>query len=97
MSESKITDTKTKAPEQRDVEHGNQVTLDDDGSSLGKGDILSQEHTDPVLNAKMHLVNNVSATRYGWKKYVEMDKVEGITSSISHRMVLANPRDTDYR
>jgi hypothetical protein len=30
----------------------------DDPSSLGKGDILQQEHTDPVLNAKMHLVNN---------------------------------------
>jgi len=23
------------------------------------GDILQQEHTDPVLNAKMHLVNDV--------------------------------------
>ena len=34
--------------------------VDDDGSSLGKGDILSREHTDPVLNAKMHLINNVS-------------------------------------
>lgn len=27
--------------------------------SPGKGDILGLEHTDPVLNAKMHLVNNV--------------------------------------
>ena len=27
-------------------------------SSLGKGDVLGLEHTDPVLNAKMHLVNN---------------------------------------
>ena len=26
--------------------------------SIGKGDVLSLEHTDPVLNAKMHLVNN---------------------------------------
>jgi hypothetical protein len=25
-----------------------------------KNDILQLEHTDPVLNAKMHLVNNVS-------------------------------------
>jgi hypothetical protein len=32
----------------------------DDGTSIGKGDILRLEHTDPVLNAKMHLVNNVS-------------------------------------
>ena len=30
-----------------------------DNVSLGQGDILSQEATDPVLNAKMHLVNNV--------------------------------------
>jgi hypothetical protein len=30
--------------------------------SFGKGDILQLEHTDPVLNAKMHLVNNVSTT-----------------------------------
>lgn len=35
-----------------------QATSDDDVSSLGKGDILQLEHTDPVLNAKMHLVNN---------------------------------------
>ena len=28
-------------------------------TSFGKGDILQLEHTDPVLNAKMHLVNNV--------------------------------------
>jgi hypothetical protein len=27
-------------------------------TSFGKGDLLSLEHTDPVINAKMHLVNN---------------------------------------
>jgi hypothetical protein len=27
-------------------------------SSLRKGDVLSLEHTDPVLNAKMHMVND---------------------------------------
>lgn len=26
--------------------------------SLQKGDVLGLEHTDPVLNAKMHLVND---------------------------------------
>lgn len=26
--------------------------------SLAKGDVLGLEHTDPVLNAKMHLVND---------------------------------------
>ena len=29
-------------------------------SSYGKGDLLSQEDVDPVLNMKMHLVNDVS-------------------------------------
>ena len=29
-----------------------------DSASLNKNDILQLEHTDPVLNAKMHLVNN---------------------------------------
>ena len=43
----------------RDVE--NHATYDDT-SSLGKGDILQLEHTDPVLNAKMHLVNNAIGT-----------------------------------
>ncbi|KAF2021626.1 membrane transporter [Aaosphaeria arxii CBS 175.79] len=32
--------------------------LSEDNTSIGKGDILQQEHTDPVLNAKMHLINN---------------------------------------
>lgn len=36
----------------------NQHHFDDEASSIGKGDILQLEHTDPVLNAKMHLVNN---------------------------------------
>lgn len=40
----------------------------------GKGDILSLEHTDPVLNAKMHLVNNaideIGFTPYQWKLFV---------------------------
>ena len=35
----------------------------DDTVSLGKGDILSLENTDPVLNAKMHLINNVSTAQ----------------------------------
>ena len=30
-----------------------------DTASLDKGDILSLENTDPVLNAKMHMINNV--------------------------------------
>lgn len=41
--------------QERDVEHQQAY---EETSSLGKGDILQLEHTDPVLNAKMHLVNN---------------------------------------
>lgn len=53
-----------------DVERGS----DDDHSSLGKGDILQQEHVDPVLNAKMHLINNaideIGFTRYQIKLFI---------------------------
>ncbi|KAF1989117.1 MFS general substrate transporter [Aulographum hederae CBS 113979] len=43
-------------------------------SSVPKvGDVLSQEHTDPVLNAKMHLVNDaideIGMTMYQWKLF----------------------------
>lgn len=56
--------TDTEKVQEHDVEHGSHGVLNNDnGSSLGKGDILSREHIDPVLNAKMHLVNNVSAVR----------------------------------
>jgi len=33
--------------------------IERDDLSIGKGDLLSQEHVDPVINAKMHLVNDV--------------------------------------
>lgn len=38
----------------KDVERNSDVT------SLQRGDLLSQEDTDPVVTAKMNLVNNVS-------------------------------------
>lgn len=41
--------------QEQDVEH---QAVYDETSSLNKGDILQLEHTDPILNAKMHLVNN---------------------------------------
>lgn len=72
MNEPKTTDTATKVA-QHDVEHGDAAFSNDDGSSLGKGDILSQEHTDPVLNAKMHLVNNVSALHYTYLKRMNLE------------------------
>lgn len=46
---------------------------DDTSSSIGKSDILSREGVDPVLGAKMHLVNNaideIGFTRYHWKLF----------------------------
>lgn len=46
----------------------------EDEYSLNKGDLLGQEHTDPVLNRKMHLVNNaideIGMTGYQWKLFV---------------------------
>ena len=60
MSESQTIGTDKAAIHKKDVESGSPGVLDDsDGSSVGKGDILSDEHTDPVLSAKMHLINNV--------------------------------------
>ena len=44
----------------------------DDASSLAKGDILGQESVDPVLNAKMHLVNN-AIDEIGMTSYQCMD------------------------
>lgn len=45
-----------------------------DELSVGKGDLLGQEHVDPVLDAKMHLVNNaideIGMTTYQWKLFV---------------------------
>ncbi|KAJ4413320.1 Filamentous Growth Regulator [Didymella pomorum] len=75
MAEPRDLDTETKVPQEKDVEHGGHGVLDsDDTSSLGKGDILSREHTDPVLNAKMHLINNtideIGFTTYQWKLFV---------------------------
>jgi len=61
-------------PDKKDLESSaHQQIFDDDVSSLGKSDILSREHLDPVLNAKMHLVNNaidqIGFTPYHWKLF----------------------------
>ncbi|KAI7341454.1 MFS general substrate transporter [Hortaea werneckii] len=44
-----------------------------DEISLQKGDLLGQESTNPVLNAKMHLVNNaideIGMTPYTWRLF----------------------------
>ena len=44
-----------------------------EAESFGKGDILQLEHTDPVLNAKMHLVNNVSTTNTLCKQHLLLE------------------------
>jgi len=48
----------------RDIE----AASNNDATSFGKGDILQLEHVNPVLNAKMHLVNNVS--QHGWADWL---------------------------
>jgi len=59
----------------QDVEARAQNSLDNDTDdiSLRKDDLLSLEHVDPVLNAKMHLVNNaideIGFTPYHWKLF----------------------------
>jgi hypothetical protein len=61
FAESRVKHTSTMATTTNPVDKKaddveNQDHTDD--ISIGKGDILQLEHTDPVLNAKMHLVNN---------------------------------------
>jgi hypothetical protein len=57
-----------------DTTHHDAAIIADDDVSVGKGDILQLESTDPVLNAKMHLVNNaideIGFSRYQWKLFV---------------------------
>lgn len=61
IHEIEATDADKKVLQEHDVEHNaHGILTDSDESILGKDDILSREHIDPVLNAKMHLVNNVS-------------------------------------
>jgi len=63
-------DKKADAKSDRDLDG----TAPADDISLGKGDILQLESTDPVLNAKMHLVNNaideIGFSIYQWKLFV---------------------------
>jgi ABC-type sulfate/molybdate transport systems ATPase subunit len=56
-----------------DAEHA--TVISDDTSSLGKGDILQLEHTNPVLNAKMHLVNNAIGEFGCWKVVVGSSRI----------------------
>lgn len=57
----KATDADKKILQEHDVEHNVHGILNDSNESiLGKDDILSRECIDPVLNAKMRMVNNAS-------------------------------------
>lgn len=57
-----IIDSETKGALNAKAGDGYQPSLESMPVSTGKGDILSLEHTDPVLNAKMHLINDVRAS-----------------------------------
>jgi hypothetical protein len=58
-------------------------------TSVGKGDVLSLEHTDPVLNAKMHLVNN-AIDEIGFTPYhVKLFCLNGF-GSVSSQSVIHN-------
>ncbi|PIA94424.1 putative MFS-type transporter [Cercospora beticola] len=50
------------------------VRRSEDEYMINKGDLLAQEHVDPVLDAKMKLVNDaideIGMTRYQWKLFV---------------------------
>lgn len=68
MADRKDVERQQKMSQEHDA---NTQHVFNDAASLGKGDILQLEHTDPILNAKMHLVNNaideIGFTRYQWK------------------------------
>ncbi|KAF2106446.1 major facilitator superfamily domain-containing protein [Lophiotrema nucula] len=72
-SGSPLNDDESKKIVHKGEEDTQEVLSVGDGS-VRKGDILSLEHTDPVLNAKMHLVNNaideIGFTRYQMKLFV---------------------------
>lgn len=69
-----ILDNETPKTESQRVGEADLEVHSDDDISLGKGDLLSLEHVDPILNAKMHLVNNaideIGFTWYQGKLFV---------------------------
>lgn len=70
---AKIEDDRKVAQEQgREEDHDvEQQDAYGETRSLGKDDILQLEHTDPVLNAKMHLVNNaIDEVSFDFRKKV---------------------------
>ena len=71
-SRSPVKDMETKAEPTTQPIHDDAPISDD--ASIQKGDLLDLESVDPVLNAKMHLVNNaideVGFTPYHAKLFV---------------------------
>jgi len=86
--QSKVHDRKVQEHE-HDVEHQHAYG---ETSSLGKDDILQLEHTDPVLNAKMHLVNNaideVSLVREDSCAYVLITVPRSVSRRINGRYLM---------
>ena len=73
-----------KKVQEQDVEH---QAAYDETSSLDKGDILQLEHTDPILNAKMHLVNNaIDEASEQAQAYAHAPK--GPCTDCTHRLAL---------
>lgn len=81
-SSSRMTSTEDKTKSEADVQSGTlapptyeaAVRHSEDEYMINKGDLLAQEHVDPVLDAKMKLVNDaideIGMTRYQWKLFV---------------------------
>ena len=59
--------------------------IERDDLSVGKGDLLSQEHVDPVINAKMHLVNDVRISSVAMGSFTNLENCRRpLTKSASH-------------
>ena len=73
MASPAFKDDKTAPPTHLEPSHSRIDDVDDD-SSLRKGDLLDLESVDPVLNAKMRLVNDaideIGFTKYQAKLFV---------------------------
>jgi hypothetical protein len=58
--------------------------LGSDTDSLAKGDVLSLESVDPVLNAKMHIVNNVRFAASIRRQLTKLHTCRLLMKSASH-------------
>lgn len=59
-------------PSEKAMDKHRDLERDSETSSVSKGDLLSLEHVDPVLNAKMSLINDVSSEFWHNIKQLDM-------------------------